>query len=369
MSSLGATVHVLRFSSRPVSPGKSLRIDRMIEAAVKGLEPNVVRCDVSKMNGLKNKRIIVAIDADEIGGQKELYDWLRRLSQDYQASGCPPLSGSTACVLVNSDGPYYTKRLAQYAIFHMNRFGCRFLGHPLVEAVADLQNFKTWKKVVDIPLEKLLEAKCSELGVRLRDFKVAGIKKPKILVLHSSSHDTSNTLRLWSMVAEHLEGFEMKEHRIEDDKIAECKGCSFKTCMHYSEMKSCYYGGMMVEQILPAMEWADAVIWVCPNYNDAISAKLMAVINRMTVLYRRITFYDKRLFGIIVSGNSGSDLVMTQLLGAVNINKGYMLPPQFGFSAIANDPGSIEQATNIHKRAKAFADNIKAEFALDLVIL
>lgn len=365
MSSLGATVHVLRFSSRPANSESPLRIDRMIKAAIKDLEPNVEWCDVNKLGGLKNKRIIVAVDADEIGGQKELYDWLRCLSQKVQGGEKSPLGGSTACILVNSDGPYYTKRLAQYAIFHMNRFGCRFLGHPLVEAVDDLQNFKTWKKVLDIPLESLLHAKCSELGLRLRDFKVKGIENPKILVLHSSSHDTSNTLRLWSMVAEHLEGFEMKEHRIEDDKIAECKGCSFKTCMHYSEMKSCYYGGMMVEQILPAMEWADAVIWVCPNYNDAISAKLMAVINRMTVLYRRITFYDKRLFGIIVSGNSGSDLVMTQLLGAVNINKGYMLPPQFGFSAIANDPGSIEEAPNIHERARAFAENIIEEFDLD----
>ena len=368
MSSLGATVHVLRFSSQPVNTENPVRIDRMIKAAVKDIEPNVEWWSVNKVDSLKDKRLIVAIDADEIGGQKDLYDWLRRLSQINLREGSLPLSGSTACVLVNSDGPYYTKRLAQYAIFHMNRFGCRFLGHPLVEAVDDLQNFKTWKKVVDIPLENLLEAKCRELGTRLRDFRVTGIENPKILVLHSSSHDTSNTLRLWSMVAKHLNGFEMKEHRIEDDKIAECKGCSFKTCMHYSEMKSCYYGGMMVEEILPAMEWADAVIWVCPNYNDAISAKLMAVINRMTVLYRRITFYDKRLFGIIVSGNSGSDLVMTQLLGAVNINKGYMLPPQFGFSAIANDPGSIEEAPDIYDGARTFAENIIEEFAVgDLV--
>ena len=363
MSSMGATTYVLRFADRPASDVNSLRIDDMIEAAILDVVPNVEYCDVDNVVSLKDKRIIVAIDADEIGGQEQLYKWLRRLIQYRNEHGEDPLSGSTACLLVNSDGPYYTKRLAQYAIFHMNRFGCRFLGHPLVEAVDELQNFKTWKKVVNIELDKLLEAKCRELGSRLTMFKVPETDEPKILVLHSSSHDTSNTLKLWELVAGNLNGFKIREFQIADDKIAECKGCSFKTCMHYSEMKSCYYGGMMVEEILPAMEWADAVIWVCQNYNDAISAKLMAVINRMTVLYRRITFYDKRLFGIIVSGNSGSDLVMTQLLGAVNINKGYMLPPNFGLSAIANDPGSVMEIADIHEKAKAFAQSIIREFS------
>lgn len=363
MSSLGATTYVLRFADRPVQGEKPLRIDDMINAAITDAVPNVEYCDVDRLTALKDKRIIVAIDADEIGGQAELYMWLRRLNKYKQEHGEDPLEGSTACVLVNSDGPYYTKRLAQYAIFHMNRYGCRFVGHPLVEAVDQLQNFKTWKKVVDIPLDKLLEAKCRELGSRLTMFKVPQTNEPKILVLHSSSHDTSNTLKLWQLVAENLNGFEIKEFKIKDDKIAECKGCSFKTCMHYSDMRSCYYGGMMVEEILPAMEWADAVIWVCPNYNDAISAKLMAVINRMTVLYRRITFYDKRLFGIIVSGNSGSDLVITQLLGAVSINKGYMLPPNFSLSAIANDPGSVMEVPDIREKAKAFAQNIIDEFS------
>jgi len=357
MSSLDSTIQILRF-------GDSKRLDTMIHAAITDLEPNVEYPDTKKVAQLKHKRIIVAIDSDEIGGQPELYSWLRRLYNFKKQDIESPLEGSLAVVLVNSDGPLYTKRLAQYTIFHMNRLGCRFIGHPLVEAVDQLQNFETWKKVVNISLEDLLQAKCREQGARLLEFKLAQTNTPKVLVLHSSSHDTSNTLKLWKMIAEHLDGFEIREFQIKDDKIAECKGCSFKTCMHYSEMKSCYYGGMMVDEILPAMEWADAVIWVCPNYNDAISAKLMAVINRMTVLYRRITFYDKRLFGIVVSGNSGSDLVMTQLLGAVNINKGYMLPPNFGFSAIANDPGSILEVEDIQMRTKSYAEHIKNEFGM-----
>ena len=358
---MSSTAYVLRFADTPIQ-GEELRIDRMIKAGVQDLRPDVDYCDVDKVTVLKDKKILVAIDVDEIGGQASLYTWLRRLTHFKKETGENPLEGSTACLLVNSDGPYYTKRIGQYVIFHMNRLGCRFIGHPMVEAVDQLQNFKTWKKVVDISLDMLLRAKCKEVTMRLVNYKLEKKSKPKLLVLHSSSHDTSNTLKLWNLVAANLRDCEIREFRIEDDKIAECKGCSFKTCMHFSEMKSCYYGGMMVEEILPAMEWADAAIWVCPNYNDAISAKLMAVINRMTVLYRRITFYDKRLFAIVVSGNSGSDLVMTQLLGAVNINKGYMLPPEFALSAIANDPGSVMEVDHVQEKAKSFARTILNEF-------
>jgi len=31
----------------------------------------------------------------------------------------------------------------------------------------------------------------------------------------------------------------------------------------------------MVKEILPAIEDVDCIIWLCPNYNDAISAKLL----------------------------------------------------------------------------------------------
>ncbi len=357
-------IHILRFQSEKKM--QSARLDTMIASARSKMKASEIvgnKIDVIKTRG----KLLLAVDCDEIGGNEALYKWVRNLTRVYDQLSELPLMGCTAAILINSDGPFYTKRLAQYIMFHLNRLGCRFIGHPVVEAVDALQNFKTWQKVVDKSLEDILKGKAKHLGMRLDTFELTYPDVPKILVLHSSSHSTSNTLKLWELVSKHLGEFEIKEFKIQDDKIAECKGCSFKTCMHYSEIKSCYYGGMMVEEVLPAMEWADAVIWVCPNYNDAISAKLMAVINRMTVLYRRIQFYDKRVFGIVVSGNSGSDLVITQLLGAVSINKGYMLPPQFAFSAIANDPLSIMDVEGIKEKAEHFAQTIINEFDKDAV--
>jgi len=104
------------------------------------------------------------------------------------------------------------------------------------------------------------------------------------------------------------------------------------------------------------IEQADIVVWICPNYNDSISAKLMAVINRLTALYRKISFQDKYILGIVVSGNSGNDSVSSQLIGALNINKGFRLPPNFVSMAIANDPGDILQVENIDARINDYVN-------------
>ena len=117
----------------------------------------------------------------------------------------------------------------------------------------------------------------------------------------------------------------------------------------------------MVEEIFPAIERSDAIVWLCPNYNDAISANLAAVINRLTALYRRVPFYSKTVFSIIVSGNSGSDSVARQLANALCINKGFNLPPRFALMATANDPGEAEKIEGIEEAARGFAENMLKE--------
>jgi len=113
--------------------------------------------------------------------------------------------------------------------------------------------------------------------------------------------------------------------------------------------------------VLPSIEKADAIVWLCPNYNDAIAANLTAVINRLTVLYRQITFSNKSIFTVVVSGNSGSDSIGKQLIGALNINKGFRLPANFAIMEIANDPLAIFKVLNIEEKSKIFAENIKKE--------
>jgi hypothetical protein len=64
---------------------------------------------------------------------------------------------------------------------------------------------------------------------------------------------------------------------------------------------------------------------------------------------------------VIVSGNSGSDSVAKQLIGALNINKSFRLPPYFAVMATANNPGEIETVPGIEERARLFAQNMLAE--------
>ena len=102
------------------------------------------------------------------------------------------------------------------------------------------------------------------------------------------------------------------------------------------------------------------LVLVCPNYNDSVSANIMAFINRLTAVFRAhdASFSQKQLYAVIVSGYSGGDLVAQQIIGALNINKNFALPPSFALLETANDPGEIEAAAGIDARAAQFAAQI-----------
>jgi multimeric flavodoxin WrbA len=161
----------------------------------------------------------------------------------------------------------------------------------------------------------------------------------------------------FDMIKKHIYG-NVRVLHVENGNIVDCKGCSFKTCLYYGEKNSCFYGGAITEEVLPAIEKADIVIWLCPNYNDSVSAKLMAVINRMTVLYRKMSFHEKYIYGVIVSGSSGGDSVSSQLLNSLCINKGFRLPANFGISQIAYERGEVLKIPGIRCLGKKFAGRI-----------
>ena len=329
----------------------------IIQMATKNYHSVIIKTIEDIPADLRNKKIIFAIELDKCGFNISLFEIILRLRE----KGNDSLLGSRAVMIIQSPNELFTKNMAQKVIFLANQMGCRFPGNPIVEATRNLNNFFTWQKTFDLSLTEIYQKQSKELVSKLMVENLILIDTPKILILHSSSFKTSNTLMLWEMVKDNLNIGNLRELHIENGTIVDCRGCPYKTCIHYSEGKGCFYGGVIVNEILPAIEDADGIIWLCPNYNDAISAKLMAVINRMTVLYKRVKFWDKTLFSIIVSGNSGSDCVAEQLLGALNINKGFRLPPYFALMATANNPGAIKKVQGIEKRAKEFAENIIKE--------
>ena len=184
-------------------------------------------------------------------------------------------------------------------------------------------------------------------------------RRPRILVLHASIRATSNTLELWHRTAALLPEMEIREISLQNGTLYDCAGCPYHTCLHFGEKNSCFYGGVMVEEVYPAVREADAIVMLCANYNDALSANLTAFINRLTALFRQVRFYDKALFAVVVSGYSGSDIVAEQLIAALNMNKTFYLPPRFAMLETANDAGQAVRLPGIDARIRAFAENIR----------
>jgi multimeric flavodoxin WrbA len=310
--------------------------------------------DILNPPDLTNTKILFALELDDIGYCSEVFAVISILTK----RGPTSLKDSTGAVLIHSKSELFTKSAANNLVFLANELGCSFIGHPLIEATASLNNFLTWQKTMDMPLGEICIQQCIKLHNRLLNDHIIKFETPKILALHASHKNTSNTLKLWNMIKQNVSGCDIEELNVENGTIHDCIGCTFKTCIHYSKQNSCFYGGFMISEIVPAIEKADVVVLVCPNYNDAISANLTAVINRTTALYRKMSFNEKYLFSVVVSGNSGSDSVAKQLIGSLNINKGFRLPSYSTIMATANDPGAINRVTNIDKKAKFFAKNM-----------
>lgn len=337
-------------------PGEiSQRLGKMLEYSLKGYEYDIIKtCD--EMKDMKNKRILFAVELGDSGLNIEHLKMLEKI----RISGIDFMGNSVGSVIINSNNELFSRDTARKTILYANMAGCMFPGRPLSEATGSLKNLNTQKKISDsnLSLEDICLQDCKNVVERLMNFKSNKIIKPKILTLYASDHKTSNTFALWKMVKENLKEYDINEIHIENGSVRDCKGCSYKACKHYSQSNNCFYGGIMVEEVYPAIIDCDILVMLCPNYNDAISANMSATINRLTALFRKVKFYDKYLYAIIVSGFSGSDIIAQQLISALNINKTFMLPPKFALMETANDYGDIEKIENIRDKAAEFADNI-----------
>ncbi len=335
----------------PEPPSPLLK--KMIEVTLEDIDYKVIK-DEKNLPDLKNRKIIFAVELPITGVSNKLNDIFKTLF----SRGNDSLLDSDGIVLVHSNFQLFTKTAAQSIIFNSNLLGCRFMGRPIVETTGNLNNLIPLEKIYNLPVHEIALYLCMDLGKRFIYDNISKVENPKILVLHSSSRNTSNTLTLWDMVKNNLKGYDIAEININNGTIIDCKGCPYKTCKHYSQQTKCFYGGIIVEEVYPAILKSDAVIFICPNYNDMITANLVALINRLTALFRKTKFYDKTLFSIIVSGHSGGDALAKQLISSLNINKTFRLPPYFPLMAVANDKGAIKKVPNIEKEAKNFAENI-----------
>ena len=335
--------------------GTSERLEKMLSSSLSKYE-HIIISKIDDMDNLQNKRILFAIELGDAGiniGHMKMLDKI-------VLSGSGFMKNSVGGIIISSNNELFSRSAARKTIFYANMAGCMFPGKPLSEAIGSLKNFRIQQAIAseDSSLEDNLLSDCKKTADRIMNTKANNISNPKILALYAGNPKTSNTYALWNMVKENLNNCQIKEIHIENGSVVDCKGCSYKACKHYSKSTNCFYGGIMVEEVYPAILDCDILMMLCPNYNDSISANMSAVINRLTALYRKTKFYDKYIYSIIVSGFSGSDIIAEQLISALNINKTFMLPPNFALMETANNPGDVEKIENIKEKAKKFAENI-----------
>lgn len=303
---------------------------------------------------LAGRRLLFAVSLPEWGTCPDLSRLLAFLRTH---PGC--LEGSVGGVIVDSPGTLYTKSAGRDLTLAANLAGCAFPGRPLVEGIGDLGNLTVQAKNAGCGLREAYRLAAADLADRVLSFSPPKQRRPQLLALHASSHATSNTLALWAWCRKRLEGFcGIREIGLRNGTVADCSGCPYTACLHFGERGDCFYGGVMVEEVYPAIRTADAVLLLCPNYNDALSANLTAAINRLTALYRAAPFTDTAVFAIVVSGYSGGDIVASQVVSAMNMNKGFWLPPEFCMLETANDAGAAMALPGITERLERFTNHI-----------
>ena len=303
---------------------------------------------------LQDQRLLFVVSLNESGVNHAFYDLLAYLRTHPDC-----LRGCVGGVIIDGSGDLYTKSAGRDLVLSASMAGCTFPGRPLVEATGDLRNFTVQAKNAACSLEEAYQLAASDLAERVLTFMAPRRQKPKLLVLHASNHRTSNTLALWSCVRSGLESVcDIREVGLRNGTLEDCAGCPYTMCLHYGEQGDCFYGGVMVQEVYPAIREADAVILLCPNYNDALSANLTAAINRLTALYRTTPFTDKAVFALVVSGYSGGDIVASQVVSALNMNKGFWLPAEFCLLETANDAGTAVTLPGIDTRLNQFTKNI-----------
>ena len=335
-----------------ICPKSYGRLGEILDESLKNFSLHKV--STPQEENLRGRRIIFAFSLSEDGIDENLFHWL-----SYMRKNPDCLAKSVAGVVIDGQGELYTKSIGREFVLAASMAGCIFPGRALVEGTGSLRNFKTSAKKLNCSPAQAYQFSVTDLAQRVLKFSLVSKNKPNILAIHASSRKTSNTLALWNQLRNLLaDNFTINEIGLRNGTLEDCAGCPYTTCLHYGENEQCFYGGVIVKEFYPAIRSCDALMILCPNYNDALPANLSAAINRLTALYRTTSFADKAIFAIIVSGYSGSDIIATQIISALNMNKGFWLPSRFCLMETANDRGEAISLLGIDSRLKIFAENI-----------
>ncbi len=319
--------------------------------------PEAAAQPASPQDDLRNRRILFAVAVDDGGPDPSFYAFLRRLRQEPRL-----LEGCIGALVVDGTTELYTKAAAQELVTASSFAGCLFPGKPLVEATGSLYNQHILAQKLGLSWQETYFRRVGELVQRLEAFEAPRFDRPKILMLHASDKQRSNSLQLGQALCSRLqESCDIRELQLLNGTVHDCRGCGYHACLHFSQNNTCFYGGVLSDEVLPAVREADVLLFLCPNYNDALGANLVALINRMTNLVVQTDLGSTYLGAVVVSGYSGGDLVARQLMSAMCLNRGCILPPDFCLLQTANDPGDAMASEGMDERLDAMAEKIRRQ--------
>ena len=155
--------------------------------------------NVAANGELKNQKIIFVISLGVSGVNLEYYKMLKMIRVN---SKC--FLGSVAGIIIDGKNEFYTKSIARELVMAANIAGCTFVGSPLVEGTGSLKNFEV--KAANLK-KNTTEAYMNLAGILINKvIKYNPIKKkyPKLLCVHASDKEKSNTLNLWNMVKKNI---------------------------------------------------------------------------------------------------------------------------------------------------------------------
>ena len=337
-----------------ISAGVHGRLAGILRYALEGVRHAVTTPETLAPAALAGRRIVFAVSLGPLGLDESFCRLLRLLR-----GGGNLLQGCTGVALIDGEGELYTKQAAHMLVMAANEAGCMFPGKPLVEGTGSLHNLDVLSRRMALPPMEVYRRIARSLVEQLLAFQPPRFSRPRFLMLHASDRKTSNTLALGTRVQQLLSHrCDFEELSLRNGTVHDCRGCSYTVCSHYAQQNSCFYGGSIVDDVYPALMRCNALMLLCPNYNDSVSANIMAFINRLTSLQLFHSLHSKYLYAIVVSGYSGSDLVAQQVLGALCLNKAFILPPGFSLMRTANDPGSALSSPGIGSHLCDFADRI-----------
>ena len=332
------------------------------KAHIQELSPDAFFEDVSSAPETGFAPLLFLAAVDDLGMGEDFLRTLRRV----RAMG-DGLRGYAAGVVILGSTELDTKNAARELIFALDMAGCAFPERPLVEATGSMRNLRVTQRThaLSDPKEALAFS-VESLVDRLLSFAPPRFEAPRLLVLHASDRPTSNTLALGDLVLEQLDNrFSVRTLSLRNGTIEDCRGCAYTVCSHFASKGSCFYGGSISEEVIPAVQDCDGLLLLLPNYNDAVGANIMAFINRLTSLHVSGGLSGQRLYAVVVSGYSGGDIVSKQAMGALCLNRSFLLPPQFCLMETANDPGEAVQLPGIRQRAASFAAQINRNLLAD----